>query len=452
MKVVIVGDGKVGNTLVGLLASEGHDVTVIDNSSTALARTINNIDVNCMEGNGVSYAVQMEAGVQKADLLIAAASSDEINMLCCMIAKKLGCKHTIARVRNPEYQQQMFFLRDELGLSMTVNPEQAAAMEISRVLRFVPAIKVEPFARGRVELVEFRVREGSSLGGLVIHDFHRKYKVRVLICVMQRNDEVFIPDGNTVIEEGDHLSIVAAPQDITSFFKAIGRIPRKIKDVFIVGGGRIGYYLACQLIASGMHVKIIEKNEARCHELCNLLPKARILHGDGTNHELLHEEGLVGIDAFVALTGIDEENIILSMYANACHVEKVVTKVNNIRLLDMLATSGLESFISPKQIVAMSIMSYVRSMQNATGSNVETMYRIAEGRAEVMEFHVRRGAKCAGIPLKDLKRKPNILIAAIIRGRQCIIPDGNDMIEVRDSVIIATTLHGLTELDHIMQE
>ncbi|MDD6044409.1 MAG: Trk system potassium transporter TrkA [Clostridia bacterium] len=452
MDIVIVGDGKVGYTLTERLSQEDHNITVIDNHAHALNNTMNLQDVSCVEGNGVSHIVQTEAGVPKADLLIAATSADEINMLCCMVAKKLGAKHTIARVRNPEYQQQMFFLKDELGLSMAVNPEQAAASEISRLLRFPSAIKVEPFAKGRIELVEFKVREGSPLHGMKLADFYGHFKLKVLVCAVAREDEVFIPKGNFVIQTGDKLSILATPADVSAFFKAAGTFQRRAKDVMIVGGGRIAYYLTRQLIETGIHVKIIENDEAHCERLCELLPKAQILHGDGTDHELLHEEGLDNTDALVALTGIDEENIILSMYANSRKVDKVITKVNNSRLAEMVSNVGVESLISPKDIAANRIISYVRAMTNATGSHVETLHRIADDGAEALEFRVREGSRCVGIPLKDLPIRDNVLIGAIIRGGSCIIPGGNDEIRVGDSVIVVTTIAGLEELNRILKE
>lgn len=452
MNIVIVGDGKVGNTLTAHLSKEGHDVTVIDNRPESLAQTMNLQDVFCVEGNGMSYTVQMEAGVQKADLLIAATSRDETNMLCCMVAKKLGAGNTIARVRDPEYQEQMLFLKDELGLSMTVNPEKAAALEISRMLRFSNAIDVDSFAKGRVEIVTFKVKEGTPLVGLALSELHRSIHPRVLVCMASREGEIYIPRGDFVIQAGDKLSVVAAPHDISLFFRATGMLQRRAKSVMIVGGGRIAYYLAYLLLESGMQVKIIEREEEHCHRLSELLPKAEILHGDGTDQELLHEEGLYETDAFISLTGIDEENIILSMYARTCKVEKVITKVNNDRFIDMLKGSGLEVFVSPKQEATRRILSYVRAMQNATGSSVESLSYLAGGRVEALEFRVRPGARCIGIPLKDLVIDRNALIGAIIRKGKCIVPGGNDTIEPGDSAIVVTTLPGLRDLDTILRE
>ncbi len=452
MNIVIVGDGKVGYTLTASLAKEGHNITVIDNRPEALRNTTNELDVICIEGNGVSYTVQSEAGVQKADLLIAATSADEINMLACMVAKKLGAKHTIARVRDPQYQQQMFFLKDELGLSAAVNPEQSAASEISRLMRFVPAIKAEPFAKGRIDLVEFKVRDESPLDGVRLADLYRLLKVKVLVCAARRGEEVFIPKGSFEIRAGDKLTILASPAEVSAFFRTVGTFQRKVKDVMIVGGGRIAYYLTRQLIETGIHVKIIEKDEKRCNQLVDLLPKATILHGDGTDHELLSEEGLDNTDALIALTGIDEENIILSMYANTLNVDKVVTKVNNARLADMLGPMGIESIITPKEIAANRIISYVRAMTNATGSSVEMLYRLADNKVEALEFRVREGSRCIGVPLKDMPIKDNVLIGAIIRGGTSLIPGGDDVIKAHDSVIVVTTMSGLHELDKILKE
>ena len=373
-------------------------------------------------------------------------------MLACMVAKKLGAKHTIARVRDPQYQQQMFFLKEELGLSVVVNPEQSAASEISRLMRFVPAIKAEPFAKGRIDLVEFKVKENSPLDGVQLSDFYRQFKVKILVCAARRGEEVFIPKGNFIIRSGDKLTILAAPAEISSFFRTVGTFQRKVRDVMVVGGGRIAYYLARQLIETGIHVKIIEKDEKRCNQLFDLLPKATILHGDGTDHELLSEEGLDKTDALIALTGIDEENIILSMYANSLNVDKVVTKVNNARLAEMLAPMGIESVISPKEIAANRIISYVRAMTNATGSNVEMLYRLADNKVEALEFRVRESSRCIGVPLKDMPIKDDVLVGAIIRGGACIIPGGDDVIKAHDSVIVVTTMNGLHELDNILKE
>ncbi len=452
MNIVIVGGGKVGFALASQLSAENHDVSVIDTLAERTTLISNTLDVFTLCGNGVSHIVQSEAGVADADLLIAASGEDEINMLCCIVAKKVGAKHTIARVRNPEYHQQMFFLREELGLSLAINPEQTAANEISRILRFPAAIKVEPFANGRVELVEFRLRDDSPLNGVALRDLSKHLQSRVLICAVERGDDVTIPTGDFVLCSGDRLHMVASPKEAETCFKNIGAFKRVAKDVIIVGGGRIAYYLAQRLLDSGIHVKIIERNEERCNKLCELLPKATIIHGDGSDQELLHEEGVAFAGAFVALTGIDEENIILSIYANRMGVEKVITKVSRTNYVDMLDVPGLESFICPKDITSSQILQYVRAMQNSYGSSVETLYRVVGDRVEALEFHVCKNAKVIGIPFKDMSLKPGILVAAIIRRGRCIIPGGNDMIEEQDNVIVITTDRGLCELNGICRE
>ncbi|MDD4074751.1 MAG: Trk system potassium transporter TrkA [Eubacteriales bacterium] len=453
MNIVIVGGGKVGYALASQLCNEGHDVTVIDNNSERTTLINDSLDVITFCGSGASYVVQKDAGVEDADLLIAATGADEINMLCCMVGKKVGAKHTIARVRNPEYHQQMFFLREELGLSLVINPEQAAAQEISRMLRFPSAIKVEPFAKGKVELVELRLKEDSPLDGVMLKDLRKKMQINnVLICAVERDDVVTIPTGNFALCAGDRLTLIAPPQDAEAFFKYLGAYKRRIKNVIIIGGGRISYYLARQLNEVGIHTKIVERDEARCRELCELVPKAIIICGDGADQDLLREEGIMSADAFVALTGLDEENIILSMYAHKCSVEKVITKVSKTSYIDMLNSSALESFICPKDITSHQILQYVRAMQNSFGSNVETLYRIVDERVEALEFHVRDNARVIGIPLKDIPLKDGLLIGAIIRRGRCIIPSGNDTIEPDDSVIVVTTDRGLCELDSIRRE
>lgn len=451
MYVVVVGDGKVGSTLTEQLAREGHDVVVIDNSERALAGSTNTMDIMGICGNGASRKVQLEAGVPKADLLIAATSGDELNLLCCLVAKKLGARHTIARVRNPEYADQMSLIREDLGLSMAINPEFAAANEIFSVLRFPAALKVEKFARGRVELVELLLAQDSPLDGLPLYNLYEKYQVKVLICAVKRGNEVFIPTGDFVLKAGDLISFTAAPAHIAQFFKAVGVSSRRIESVTLVGGGRIAYYLTRLLSSIGVNPKIIDTDEARCRELSETFPKALIIHGDGTEQDLLLEEGLPSTDAFVALTGLDEENIIISMYAASQGVSKVITKVNRSSLATLVSSAGLNSIISPKDITANQIIRYVRAMQNSLGSNVETLYKLMDDRAEALEFRVREDdPDLVNIPLKDLQLKSNLLISCISRGRETIIPGGADYIRLHDRVIVVTTNPGLDDLHDIL--
>lgn len=453
MKIVIVGCGKVGETLSHHLASEGHDIVVID-VNERVAGIIDSMDINIIIGNGAIIDVQKEAGVPHADLLLAVTGMDEVNMLVCMIAKKLGAKHTIARVRNPEYSQQMHLLKEELGLSLSINPELAAASEISRLLRFPSAMTVDLFAKGRVELADYRIKADSPLDNLPVHQLHRKFPHRVLICSVERDGKVLIPKGDTVLQANDKINLAAQPKDMELFFRETGALAKHtIRSVMIVGGGRIAYYLGNQLTDMGMHVKIIESNKAQCYALSDALPRATIINGDGTDHRLLLEEGIENCDALITLTGIDEENIIISMYAKQKlrgALKKIITKVNRTMLLDMLENSDVETFISPKMITAMQILQYVRAMSNSLGSNVETLHTIANGRVEAAEFRIKAGAKCVGIPLMNLKLKDNLLIACIIRKGRVIIPGGNDTIEAGDSVIVVSSEIKLYDIDDIL--
>ncbi len=451
MRIVIVGDGQVGFALTEKLSKEGHNITVIDSRASALFETASMHDVQTVEGNGATVAVQRLAGVGRSDLLIAATSHDEINMLCCLIARKLGAKGTVARVKNPDYMEQLSLLKEELGLAMTINPDQYAAVEMAQVLRFPSAIKIDTFSRGKVELVEFKVREESSLKDLALKEMYKKYRVKVLVCAVLRHDNIYIPTGDFILRAGDNIYIAAPPMQITEFCKTVGLMRQRIRNVMIVGGGRIAYYLAHMLEESDIRVKIIEADGDYCMELNELLPKATIICGDGTNQDLLDEEGISSTDAFIAMTGIDEENIVLSLYAKALNVPKVITKVNRLSFLDVLGdTLGLDGVISPRSIVTSKIVSYVRGKQNSYGSGVETLHQIINGRAEAIEFKIRRTGSFLGVPLKDLRLKMGLLIACIIRNGQSILPDGNTTIEMDDSVIVVTTLEGLKDIRDIL--
>ena len=449
MKIVIAGDGKVGFTLSQQLAKEGHDIVIIDNNEAVLNNSSNTLDVNCIKGNGANYKIQQEAGVQEADLMIAVTSRDELNIICCLIAKKLGAKHTIARIRNPEYSDEMSFIKDELGLSMTVNPEAAAAAEIARILQFPSAIKVDSFSRGKVELAEFKIMPNSALKGMAIHTLYAKYRIRILICAIQRKGEVLIPNGDICLQEGDKVTITASPRNMTDFFRQIGILMHKIKTVMIVGGGKIAYYLCNQISAQGMKVKIIEIDPEQCSQLTDLLPRAMVINADGSDQEVLNEEGIGEVDAFVALTNMDEENVIISMYAIARGVDKVITKINHLTFTEIMEHAGIDCIISPKYITANQIIRYVRAMQNSWGSNVETMTKIVDNQVEALEFRVRESFRGLNIPLKDIELKKDVLVACINRRGQIIIPDGKDTIQQGDSVIVVTTINGLRELNDI---
>lgn len=449
MDIVIIGEGKIGATLTEQLSKEGHNITVIDNNPKRVEEIVNLYDVMGLCGNGASYDIQMEAGVNKARLFISASSSDELNILSCLIAKKIGARHTIARVRSPEYSRQMTFMKEELGISMLVNPEYEAANEISRVLRFPSAIKIDSFAKGRVDLAEVKLNAGNPLDGLPVSAIHTKYQVRVLICAVQRGDAAIIPNGEFVLQSGDKIHITASRQELSSFLKMLGIYKQRLKNVMIVGGGKIAFYLTQQLIEAGYYVKIIENNEKRCIELSELLPKAQIIWGDGTDQDILLEEGLEQTDALVSLTGIDEENIIISMFANTKQVDKIVTKVNRISY-DILNSIGLETVVSPKLVASSRILRYVRDKQHSGNSSMQTLYKLVGGKAEAMEFNVTEESKCADIPFKQIQFRKEVLVACIIRGNKVIFPGGEDRLLPKDTVIIVTAKSGIQELDDIL--
>lgn len=451
MKIIIVGCGKVGVTLAEQLNNEGHDITVIDKDAGKLRSLTDSLDVMGVEGNGAVYQVQMEAGITDTDLLIATTNSDELNMLCCLIAKKAGNCHTIARIRNPEYSQEIRFIREELNLSMAINPEQEAAMEIARLLKFPSAIKIDTFAKGRVELMKFQIPETSVLHNMQVHEVASRLKCNVLICAVERGSDVIIPDGSFRMETGDKISFIASSQNATEFFHQIGIGNTTIKSAMFVGGGKITYYLSKLLEQTKIKIKIIEQDLNRCNELSELLPNVMIIHGDGSDQQLLMEEGIDKTEAFCSLTGFDEENIMLSLYAGSVSDAKLVTKINRIAFESVIQEMNLGSIIYPKMITAETIVRYVRAMQNSMGSNVETLYRIVAGKAEALEFRVEKDSPVVGTSLENLSFKDNLLIACINRNGTIITPRGKDTIEPGDTVIVVTTHSGLNDLKDILK-
>lgn len=450
MKIVIIGDGKVGYKLAKQLSSEKYDIILIDNNEEKLRKSIERMDVFCVAGEGGSVEVQQRADVPHADLVIACTSTDECNMLSCLIARRLGARHTIARVRNPIYYKQIDFLKKDLHLSMVVNPELIVAGDITRLLLFPDASKVETFVKGRVELVEFPIHCGK-LEGLSLSELYARFQVQVLVCAVESGETVLIPDGDYILKAGDKLHIAASHQNMEQFFKKIALRKEKIKNAMICGGGRVAYYLASQLCNLGMNVKIIERNRERCEELCELLPKATIINGDATEHDLLIEEGIEKTDAFIALTGMDEENIIMSLFASKQSVSKVIVKINEDRRAMMIDELGLDSIVSAKTATADAILGYVRARRNSQCSaNVETMYQLLDGRVEALEFIIKLENAYTGVPLKDLNLKVNNIIACIARGRKIIIPNGDDSIQVGDSVVIITMTKQIRDLDDIL--
>jgi trk system potassium uptake protein TrkA len=452
MKIIIVGCGKVGVTIAEQLCKENNDVVVIDTNEEKVRNISNALDIMGVVGSGSSHSVQMEAGIAEADLMIAVTGADELNLLCCLIAKKAGngCQG-IARVRNPEYNQELRFIQEELGLAMVINSEMAAAMEMARILRFPSAIKVETFAQGHVELLQFRIAENSILDNLRISDMGTTIRCNVLVCAVVRGEEVLIPDGNFVFQQRDVVSIVATPKVASQFFKRIRVQTDQVKNAMIVGGSKTTYYLATQLLAMGIQVKIIDKDRKTCEHLSDILPKATIICGDGTNYDLLMEEGISRADSFLALTGMDEENVLLSLFVRDKYKKaKVITKVNNTTFDQVINKMDLDSIIYPKYVTAEHILRFVRAMKNSIGSNVETLYRLVENRMEALEFVIRKDSAVLNTPLQNLHLKKNLLIACIYRNGVSITPNGQDMILLGDTVIVVTTNTGLNDIDDIL--
>ena len=450
MKIIIVGCGKVGTTLAEQLNRENHDITLIDCDSEALQSISDSTDVMSVTGNGAVYQVQMEAGIKEADLLIATTNSDELNMLCCLIAKKAGNCHTIARIRNPEYSAEINYIREELNLSLAINPELAAAREIARLLRFPNAIKIELFAKGRIELLKFLIPKDSILDRMKVMDVVSRLKSNVLICAVERGDNVVIPDGNFEMRGGDKISFIAPHADCADFFRKAGIENNTVNSAMFVGGGKLTVYLAKALADTKIKIKIIEQDEEQCRILSELLPHAMIIHGDGSDQKLLLEEGIRQTEAFASLTGFDEENILLSLYAASQSRAKLITKVNKIAFENVINALNLGSVIYPKMLTADIILQYVRAMQNSMGSNIETLYKIVADKAEALEFRVRGDSPVLGIPLEKLRTRNNLLVACINRNGRIIMPRGKDTLEAGDTVIIVTTHTGLNDLKDIL--
>ena len=452
MQIIIVGCGKVGRVLAEQLSREDHNVTIIDTNANIVKNISNMYDVMGVVGNGTSFQTLSEAGLDRTDILIAVTASDEVNLLCCVLAKKAVNCHTIARVRNPIYSEERAFLRSELGLAMLINPERAAAMEITRLIRFPYAIEIDTFAAGRIEMLTFKVPQDSMLAGTALREFSRKIQLNVLICAAERNDQVIIPDGNFCIAGGDILSMIGSPAETAAFFKKVGIRTNHVKNTLLIGGGELTYYTAALLSRLGIKIKIIELKKERCEVLSELLPKATIIQGDGSSEELLREEHLEQMDSLVACTGIDEENIILSLYARDKVKKKIITKINHVDFDDVIRSLNLDSIIYPKHITAEYILQYVRAMSNTVGSSVETLYQLLDGRVEALEFRVKPGCRAIGIRLMEMRLKKNILIAGILRDGLLIIPGGQDMFLEGDSVIIVTTNHGYQDIHDILED
>ncbi len=452
MQIIVVGCGNVGSELASQLSSEGHDVTVIDESGDALQTIVNNSDVRGIVGNGVSLETMMDADVNEADMVIAVTDSDEQNLLCCLIARKAGGCHTIARVRNPIYKKEIGYIKEELGLSMVINPEEAAASETARLLKFPSATKLETFARGKAELVRITLDKDSVLCDKAVRDLRNELKGKVLIGMVSRGDDVIIPDGAFVLREGDDIGLIGATKDIVAFFKKLKLPTTRVNSCIIVGGGATGVYLAQQLLALGVDVRVFERDKKRCKELTSILPDALTICADGTDKSRLMEEGLDMIDSFVALTGLDEENIMLSLYVHSKNPKaKRITKVHRAGYEEILSTMDVGSVLYPKNITAEKITQYVRGMSNSAGSNIESLYRLNNGKVEVLEFLIRENCPMVGVPIMELKLKKGILIGAINHKGGITIPGGNSKIAVGDTVIVATTNRGYNDIKDILE-
>ena len=452
MQIIVVGCGKVGHTLAERLSAEGHNLVLVDLDAKLIQEVTDELDVMGVVGNGASINVLMEAGIDAADLLIAVTTSDELNLLCCLIGKKASKRcMTIARVRDPMYNKEIGFIKEQMGISMVINPELATAMEIARLLRFPSAIKIDTFAKGRAELLTIKLRSSFGLGGRSVEQAVSGLKSKVLICAVERGDKIFIPNGGFVLEDGDNISIMATPQEAASFFKKLGLGTRRVNNTLIVGGGTIAVYLARQLLEMGIDVHIVELNAERCRKLCETLPKATILHGDGSDQELLMDAGLATAESFVAITDMDEENLLLSLFAKQHSQAKLVVKVNRIAFDDVIESLDLGSVIYPKYLTADYIAQYVRAAQNSIGSNVETLYNILDGRAEALEFRVRTDSEVTAHTLSELNLKSNLLVGCIYRRGKVIFPRGQDRIQVGDSVMVVTTVKGFHDIRDILR-
>ncbi|MDR2649163.1 MAG: Trk system potassium transporter TrkA [Clostridiales bacterium] len=451
MKIIIVGDGKVGYSLAETLAVDGNEVTIIDRNMDTLKKTVENLDVMCICGTGVSASILIKSGVKEADLLIAVTNSDEMNMVCCLTAKKLGARHIIARIRDMQYADELNQLTTDLGLDMVINPERAVAREIARILEFPPALKIETFARGRVDMVEIEVTGAMEISDMPLKQISKKYAHSILIGAVLRSGNAIIPNGDFIIRKGDIIYIVGRLARLNDFCRKIGIFIPKVKSAMLIGGGRVAYYLGKYLEDIGIDYSIIEREHNRCTDLAAELPSAIIIHGDGSDDSLLKSENISEMSAFVSVTGHDEDNLISALLAKQFGVSKVIAKISRLTYSGIMQKLGIDNIVNPKQITANAIAQYVRGLENAMGNPVKTLYQIVEGQAEALEFIVTSNSRLINIPLKRMVLKPGVLIAVITRGNNIIIPHGNDKVQTGDSVIVITTGHRFTDLNGILE-
>lgn len=452
MRIAIVGCGKMGSILADRLVAEKHDVTIIDRDEQVLENCMDRLDALTVKGSGVSVQTLTEADIKHMDIVIATTVSDETNMLCCLTANRLGAKYTIARIRDPEYLGSMSFLSKELYIDYVVNPERATAREISRVLRLPFAVSIETFARGRVEMVEFRAEGTEPFVGVPLSELYTRFKQlpQVLFSAVEREQKAFIPRGDFVIQPGDSVFVTAAPATITAFFKALGKNTRGVHDTMIVGGSRIAYYLSVLLHESGVNTTIVERSPEKSRWLSEELPFTDIIQGDGTDQQLLLSEGLNNNDAFIALTDRDEENIMTGLFALHNSSCKVIVKNNRLNFSELMRSMGMDGVISPLQIACNIILRTVRTRANAGGTTVERMYRLMDGKIEALEFVARQGAPYIGKPLSALRVREGALIAVIVRGSTVRVPFGSDTIEGEDRVVVVTRETGIMDLGDII--
>ena len=451
LKIIIIGCGKVGRTLVEQLSQEGHDITIIDKNRERISQLANLYDVMGLVGNGASYNIQKEAGIGNADLIIAVTGSDELNLLCCTIATQVGNCAAIARVRTPDYSQEADYLREKLGLALIINPEYEAARDMARILYLPSSLEVTGFAHGQAELIKYAIPENSLMDGIAIKDLGHKLKANILIGAIERDNDVFIPSGDFILKKGDKLSFVGAHKQAKEFFSHLGLNSHSVKNTMIIGGGKAAYYLAKELLSRGIRVKIIENDFNRCEELSILLPEAIIINGDATDQTLLREEGIETTQSFVPLTGIDEENIMLTLYAKQVSNAKVITKINRITFTNVINSLDLGSVIYPKYITSEAIIAYVRAKKASMHSNIETLYHMYDSRVEAIESFVSEKSAVTDVPLKDLTLKDNLLLCFINRNGRIIIPSGNDSIQKNDTVMIITKHTGFNQIQDILK-
>ncbi|MBQ1901873.1 MAG: Trk system potassium transporter TrkA [Lachnospiraceae bacterium] len=452
LNVIVVGAGNVGAALVEQLSKEGNNITLIDQNTRRVAELTNLYDVMGVIGNGASYNIQKEAGIDDADLFIAVTDSDELNLLCCTVAKRNRKCATIARVRTPEYSEEMNYLKERLGLAMIINPDLETAREVARLFYLPTALEINSFAHEQAELIKFKVPEGNVLDGKTISEFAKYDNSHIMICAIERNGEVSIPNGNTLIQAGDLVSFVTPRKKNKNFINMIGFKSNPVRDCMIIGGGRSAYYLAMQLIHMGIKVKIIEVNPDRCERLSVALPEAIVINGDGTDEELLKEEGIETIDSFVSLTGIDEQNIFLTMHAKKVSNTKVITKVKRTNFKDVISDLDLGSVVYPRYITLEAIIAYARARRASLNSDIETMYHMYDHRVEAIEFRVAKPCnKLTDIPIKDLKLKDNLTLTFINRKGKIILPTGEDVISVGDTIMVVTTNNGFNSIEDIIR-